>query len=70
VENARITEIKNIGFVFTRIAGTYGVSLEIGKWAEVLEGAILLLCESEKEAEVHNNRYPQMLVYVIRTWCI
>jgi len=33
----RITEIKNIGFVSTRIAGTDGVSLEIGKWAEVLE---------------------------------
>ena len=34
----RITEIKNIGFVSTRIAGTDGVSLEIGKWEEVLEG--------------------------------
>lgn len=34
----RITDIKNIGFVSTRIAGTDGVSLEIGKWAEVLEG--------------------------------
>jgi len=29
--------IKNIGFIFTRIAGTDGVSLEIQKWAEVLE---------------------------------
>ncbi|MBW1689242.1 MAG: glycosyltransferase family 1 protein [Deltaproteobacteria bacterium] len=29
--------IKNIGFVSTRIAGTDGVSLEIQKWAEVLE---------------------------------
>ena len=27
-----------IGFVSTRIAGTDGVSLEIGKWAKVLEG--------------------------------
>jgi glycosyltransferase involved in cell wall biosynthesis len=29
--------IKNVGFVSTRIAGTDGVSLEIKKWAEVLE---------------------------------
>lgn len=29
--------VKNIGFISTRIAGTDGVSLEIGKWAEVLE---------------------------------
>ncbi len=28
---------KNIGFISTRIAGTDGVSLEIGKWAAVLE---------------------------------
>ncbi len=33
--NAR--PIKNIGFVSTRIAGTDGVSLEINKWAEILE---------------------------------
>jgi glycosyltransferase involved in cell wall biosynthesis len=33
----KITDIKNIGFVATRIAGTDGVTLEIGKWAEVLE---------------------------------
>jgi len=33
----RITQINNIGFVSTRIAGTDGVSLETGKWAEVLE---------------------------------
>lgn len=30
-------EPKRIGFVATRIAGTDGVSLEIGKWADVLE---------------------------------
>ncbi|MGA1862852.1 glycosyltransferase family 4 protein [Deferribacter thermophilus] len=30
-------KIKNIGFVSTRIAGTDGVSLEIEKWAHVLE---------------------------------
>lgn len=30
--------IKNIGFISTRIAGTDGVSLEIRKWADVLEG--------------------------------
>jgi len=29
--------MKNIGFISTRIAGTDGVSLEIQKWAEVLE---------------------------------
>jgi len=29
--------IKNIGFISTRIAGTDGVSLEIQKWADVLE---------------------------------
>jgi mannosylglucosylglycerate synthase len=29
--------IKNIGFISTRIAGTDGVSLEIQKWAEVLQ---------------------------------
>ena len=34
----RITDIKNIGFVSKRIAGTDGVTLEIKKWAEVLEG--------------------------------
>jgi len=29
--------IKNIGFISTRIAGTDGVSLEVQKWADVLE---------------------------------
>ncbi len=29
--------IKNVGFISTRIAGTDGVSLELEKWAEVLE---------------------------------
>ncbi len=29
--------IKNVGFISTRIAGTDGVSLEINKWAEILE---------------------------------
>ena len=33
----RISEIKNIGFVSTRIAGNDGVSLETGKWVDVLE---------------------------------
>jgi glycosyltransferase involved in cell wall biosynthesis len=33
----RFSEIKSIGFVSTRIAGSDGVSLELGKWAEVLE---------------------------------
>jgi hypothetical protein len=32
-----VDDPKRIGFVATRIAGTDGVSLEIGKWAEVLE---------------------------------
>lgn len=30
-------EIRNIGFVATRVSGTDGVSLEIGKWTDVLE---------------------------------
>ena len=29
--------IKNIGLISTRIAGTDGVSLEVQKWADVLE---------------------------------
>ena len=29
--------IKKIGFVSTRISGTDGVSLEIGKWSRILE---------------------------------
>ena len=33
----RTTQINNIGFVSTGIAGTDGVSLETGKWAEVLD---------------------------------
>jgi len=33
----RREEIRNIGFISTRIAGTDGVSLEIEKWATVLE---------------------------------
>ncbi len=32
------SQIRNIGFISTRIAGTDGVSLEIHKWAEVLTG--------------------------------
>jgi glycosyltransferase involved in cell wall biosynthesis len=32
-------EIRNIGFISTRIAGTDGVSLEIEKWTDVLEKA-------------------------------
>lgn len=31
-------EIQRIAFVGTRIAGTDGVSLEIGKWADILQG--------------------------------
>ena len=34
---ARRKQIKNIGFISTRIAGTDGVSLEIEKWVNVLE---------------------------------
>ncbi len=30
-------EIKNVGFISVRFAGTDGVSLETGKWAEVFE---------------------------------
>ena len=32
-----MTEPKRIGFISTRLAGTDGVSLEAGKWAEILE---------------------------------
>ena len=32
-------EVKRVAFISTRIAGTDGVSLEIGKWAEVIERA-------------------------------
>lgn len=32
-----VRDIRNVGFVSTRVSGTDGVSLEIGKWAEVLE---------------------------------
>ncbi|UCG81873.1 MAG: glycosyltransferase family 4 protein [Desulfobacterales bacterium] len=32
-----MSEIENIGFISTRLAGTDGVSLETSKWAEVLE---------------------------------
>lgn len=31
------TKIKNIGFISVRIAGTDGVSLETGKWADIFE---------------------------------
>ncbi len=37
-ERAQMFEGKRIAFVSTRIAGTDGVSLEIAKWARVLEG--------------------------------
>ena len=33
----RISDIQNIGFISTRFAGTDGVSLETGKWVDVLE---------------------------------
>ena len=31
------SKIKHIGFISTLIAGTYGVSLEIQKWADDME---------------------------------
>ncbi len=33
------SQLKHIGFISTRIAGTDGVSLEIGKWADIMESA-------------------------------
>ncbi len=30
-------KVKNVGFVSTRLAGTDGVSLEVAKWADVIE---------------------------------
>ena len=38
------TRALNIGFVSTRFAGTDGVSLEVAKWAEVLEGQMGHAC--------------------------
>ncbi|MFC1585081.1 glycosyltransferase [Fibrobacterota bacterium] len=35
-QRKKLAEIKNIGFVSTRLAGTDGVSLETEKWSEVL----------------------------------
>ena len=37
-KNATRTKLQNVGIISTRIAGTDGVSLEIEKWAHVLEG--------------------------------
>ena len=37
MKSKNISAYKNIGFISTRIAGTDGVSLDIAKWAEVLE---------------------------------
>lgn len=34
-----LLRLRNIGFISTRIAGTDGVSLEIGKWTQIIEGA-------------------------------
>ena len=31
------TDLKNVAFISTRIAGTDGVSLEIEKWADIFE---------------------------------
>jgi glycosyltransferase involved in cell wall biosynthesis len=39
LNTTRLLRIKNVGFISTRIAGTDGVSLEIAKWADVIEGA-------------------------------
>ena len=33
------SQIKHIGFISTRIAGTDGVSLEIEKWANIIESS-------------------------------
>jgi len=48
-------EVKRVAFVSTRIAGTDGVSLEIGKWAEVIERMGIECCyiagESDRPAE-------------------
>jgi len=48
-------EVKRVAFVSTRIAGTDGVSLEIAKWAEVIERMGIECCyiagESDRPAE-------------------
>ncbi len=49
--------IKNIGFISTRIAGTDGVSLEIEKWATVLEKCLFRCCyfAGELNQESHQS---------------
>lgn len=37
MKSSSVGKFRNVGFISTRIAGTDGVSLEIGKWAAVLE---------------------------------
>jgi len=48
-------QVKRVAFVSTRIAGTDGVSLEIGKWADVIERMGIECCyiagESDRPAE-------------------
>ncbi len=63
--------VRRVAFVSTRIAGTDGVSLEIGKWADVLEAMGIQCCyitgESDRPAdrtylieEAHFN-HPEIL---------
>ncbi|NNM29471.1 MAG: glycosyltransferase family 4 protein [Akkermansiaceae bacterium] len=37
MNSTKVLRIRNVGFIATRIAGTDGVSLEIGKWARIIE---------------------------------
>jgi glycosyltransferase involved in cell wall biosynthesis len=37
MSDAEVMQVRNVGFVSTRVCGTDGVSLEIGKWTNILE---------------------------------
>lgn len=56
----RGNDFKNVGFISTRIAGTDGVSLEIAKWASVLERNGLRCFYFSGE----NDRHPERCMLV------
>ena len=60
MKSAASRMIDRVGFVSTRIAGTDGVSLEIAKWAEVIERVGIecyyIAGESDRPAERTSRR--------------
>ncbi len=50
------SKYRRVGFVSTRISGTDGVSLETGKWAEVLEGLGMECCYIAGESDRPRDR--------------